>query len=226
MKREVEREIRLSAFELERGDMELLWQRMLALFDTVSPIRSKISLSLASERLTFDSMQELIDYQALRGQVTKFSLEISQGQRMVSLSSGGLFATSPTLKVEGESDVWCAGAIEAVLHVIRLRRVWYFWLKHFPFTPIFFGLALAPWLKIGPFQRFPTIPLGMLITWLAMTLVFGYFSIYKARLLPTATITFTRELSFVRRYAGELGLVLGALSFIAAIYMWVVPYAA
>lgn len=225
MKREVEREVRLSAFELERGDMELLWQRMLALFDSAFPIRSKISISLASERLTFDTMQELIDYKALRGQVTKFTFEIRQGQRMVSLSSGGLFTIAPTLKVEGESDVWCAGAIEAVLHILRQRRVWYFWLKHFPFTLVFFGLTLSPWLKIGPFQHFPSVSLGMLLAWLAMTIVFGYFSFYKAQLLPAASIIFTRELGFVRRYAGELGLILGLLSLIVAVYMWVIPYA-
>ena len=122
MKREVEREVRLSAFELERGDVELLWQRMLALFDAGSPIRSKISLSLPSERLTFDSIQELTDYHSLRGRVTKFSFEMRQGQRVVVISSGSLFA-APTLKVEGESDIWCASAIEAVVHVIRQRRV-------------------------------------------------------------------------------------------------------
>lgn len=224
MKREIEREVRLSAFELERGDMELLWQRMLALFDLEIPLRSKISLSLASERLTFDTMQELIDYKALRGRVTKFTFEIRQGQSMVSLSSGSLFSTAPTLKVEGESDVWCAGAIEAVLHVVRQRRAWHFWLKHVPFTPVFFGLVLVPWLKIGPFQPSPSISLGMLLTWLAMTIVFGYFSIYKSQLIPAASITFTRELGFIRRYAGELGLILGVFSLIVAVYMWLIPY--
>ena len=226
MKREIEREIRLSAFELERGDLELLWQRMLALFDTTSPVRSKVSLSLPSERLTFDSMQELADYQPLRGRVTRFSLEMRQGLRMVALSTGGLFGNAPSLKVEGDSDVWCAGAIEAVVHVIRQRRVWYFWLIHFPFILVFMGLVVVPWLKVGPFKGFPAVPLSLLLTWFAVTVLFGYFSLYQTRLLPTASITFTRELGFIRRYAGELGLILGVVSLVLAAYTWVFPYGA
>lgn len=218
--------MRLSAFELERGDVELLWQRMLALFDAGSAIRSKISLTLPSERLTFDSIEELTGYQSLRGRVTKFSLEMRQGLRVVAISSGGPFATAPTLKVEGESDIWCAGAIEAVVHVIQQRRVWHFWLIHFPFTLVFIALACMPWVKLGPFQGFPAIPISLLLAWLAMTALFGYFSFYKARVLPVASITFTRELGFFRRYAGELGLILGLLSLALAIYMWAVPYGA
>ena len=163
-------------------------------------------------------------YQSLRGRVTKFSFEMRQGLRVVAISSGGLFATAPTLKVEGESDIWCASAIEAVDHVIRQRRVWHFWLIHFPFTLIFIALVALPWAKLGPFQHFPAIPLALLLAWLAMTALFGYFSFFKARLLPVASIAFTREFGFVHRYAGELGLILGVLSLALAIYMWVVPY--
>ena len=141
------------------------------------------------------------------------------------MTSGGLFA-APTLKVEGESGIWCASAIEAVVHVIRQRRVWHFWLIHFPFTLIFIALAVLPWAKLGPFQHFPVIPPALLLGWLAMSALFGYFSFFKDRLLPVASIAFTREYGFVRRYAAELGLILGVLSLALAIYMWVVPYGA
>jgi len=228
MKRQVEREVRLSAFALERGDLELLWERMLALFDSngEQPIRASISLSIPSERLTFDSIEELNSYTALRGRIVRFSLRIQQGNRSVFLSTGGVFFTTPTLKVDGDSDIWCAGAIEAVVHVVRNCRVWYFWLVNFPFTIVFMVLAFSPWLKQGPFRAFPEMPVPALLSWFVITTLFGYFAIFKERLLPTASITLTRELGFIRRYSGELGLILGVLALILATYMWIVPYGA
>jgi hypothetical protein len=224
MKIEVEREIRLPAFDLERGDLELLLQRMTALFENGASLRMSISLSLPSQRLTFDSIQEFNDYQPLRGQVTNFSLDMRQNSRSVELSTGGLFTTAPMLRVKGDSDVWCAGAIESVVHVIRQHRAWYFWLVRIPFTTIFLLVCAIPWTKAGPFSAFPEIPLSLLFSWLALTVLFGYFSFFKKRLLPVATLTFTREVGFIRKYGSELGLALGAISLVLSIYMWIVPF--
>jgi hypothetical protein len=124
MKREVQREVQLSAFNLDRGDVELIWRRIAELFEGGKPTKATISLSFRSERLTFDSLAELAEYRGLRGSVTQFSIEMRHGQRSVALTSGGLFSRTPSIKAEGESDVWCAAAIEAVAHVVNQRRVW------------------------------------------------------------------------------------------------------
>jgi hypothetical protein len=128
------------------------------------------------------------------------------------------------LKVQGDSDVWCAGAIEAVVHVVRQRRVWYFWLVRFPFTPVFFLLGVLPWIKAGPFSTYPDIPSSLLLSWITITSLFGYFSFFKDRLLPVASIVFTREMGFVRKYGSELGLLLGVISLVLSVYMWIVPF--
>ncbi|MGS0743687.1 hypothetical protein ACVBEF_17980 [Glaciimonas sp. GG7] len=78
MKRGLERERRRPAFNLGLGELELLWNRMLALFDLSKPLSTKIKLSLPSEKLEFDSFAELMDYKLLRGRVTDFSLVIAQ----------------------------------------------------------------------------------------------------------------------------------------------------
>jgi hypothetical protein len=82
MKREVEREIRLPAFALEPGELELLWQRMQQLFTANTPKKEAIALSLSSERLHFDSLGELKAYTQIRGRVTNFSLSLSQGKSL------------------------------------------------------------------------------------------------------------------------------------------------
>ena len=179
MKREIEREVRLPAFDLRVGDLELLWERMTELFDSSEKIQAYISLSFPSEKLTFDSFDELIKYGQLRGRVTKFTLKLSQKGRSISLATGGLVSNTPTLKVEADSDVWCAGAVESAMRVIRQNIVWFSWLIRVPFTLIFFFLVFAPWAKIWTSSVFPDIPLPILLSWLATTVLFGYFSFNK-----------------------------------------------
>jgi hypothetical protein len=224
MKREIEREVRLPAFNLRVGDLELLWVRMTELFDSSEKIQAYISLSFPSEKITFDSIEELKSYDQLRGRVTEFKLKLSQKKRSISLASGGLFSNTPTLTVEADSDVWCAGAVEAAMRVIRQNKVWFSFLTRVPFYLIFAFLGIAPLAKIWPFREFPNIPLPAFLSWIAMSVLFGFFSFNKRKLLPTATITFTQELGFIRRYGSELGLALGILALLLSIYMWMVPY--
>jgi hypothetical protein len=100
-----------------------------------------------------------------------------------------------------------------------------FWLLKFPFGTVFGVLVFLPWLKAGPFANWPAGVSGRLVlAWLPLTLFMGFFWYYKERLLPAASITFTHELGFVRRYGSELGLLLGLLALAAAVYMWAVPY--
>jgi len=164
MKREVEREIRLPAFSLELGEIELLWQRMQKIFNSEKPLHESIELSLPSERLNFDSLVELKDYAQIRGRFTNFSLSISQGDASVVIKTGGLFSNVPTLKVIGESDIWCAGAVEAVMSVIQRNRLWYWWILRLPTTLLFFIGAFGPYIfeKIFSKELKISVPVAIL----------------------------------------------------------------
>ena len=59
MKREVEREIRLPAFALTMGELELLWKRMSDALLGDEKVRQSISLSIPHESLEFESIDEL-----------------------------------------------------------------------------------------------------------------------------------------------------------------------
>jgi hypothetical protein len=226
MKREVEREVRLPAFSLERGELELLWNRITQLFTGEGSVRKSIALSLPGERLEFESMEELRQYAELRGRATNFSIFASRGGFSVSLRTGGLFTNVPVLKVQGDSDIWCASAIEAVMTVILRNRVWYWWLLRLPITLMLFLVALAPstaeWLLSKKVELSPSATLA----WFSVIATLGFISFTHERLLPTASLVFTNDLGFVRRYGAELGLVLGVVSFIASIFMWLYPRAA
>lgn len=226
MKREVEREVRLRAFDLTLGDLELLWGRMLQLFEGSEAIEATIALSLPSEKLAFQSLDELKAYDPIRGRVTSFRLELRQDNRAISISTGGIFNDVPTLRVRAENDLWCAGAIQAAEPVIGRCRTWYWWLIRVPFLPFALLAAFAPWLKLGPFREFPNTQLPLVLSWFLTSVLLAYISYNKQTLLPAAAITFSQDLGFVRRYGAELGLLLGILSILLAIYMWIVPYGA
>ncbi len=66
MKREVSREKALPAFSIEIGDLELLWGRLLALFDKPEDVYGSIDITLPSESLEFNNIDELKEYSALR----------------------------------------------------------------------------------------------------------------------------------------------------------------
>lgn len=74
MKREVERKQQLPAYSLTVAQLEVLIERLRALFSEPEEIRCSIDIKLKSEKLTFDSVEELKGYSLLKGRVTEFSI--------------------------------------------------------------------------------------------------------------------------------------------------------
>lgn len=225
MKREVEREIRLPAFALPLGELELLWQRMSNVFVGNGDIRKSISLSIPRESLEFDSIDELREYPELRGQVTQFTISMSRGAESIIVKSGGFFSTVPFLKVRGQTDLWCASAVEAVFGVIHRNRTWYWWLMHLPFTVLFYSAALLPLVVHWLLSREVKYSSPVTLAWFSAVMALGFISFTHEKLLPQATVVISNEQSFIRRYGAEIGLALGLISFVASILMWLFPIA-
>jgi hypothetical protein len=144
----------------------------------------------------------------------------------VTVKTGGLFSNVPTLKVEGESDIWCAGAVEAVMAVVLRNRLWYWWLIRLPITPLFLLAALAPTLHNWFMSKELKVSVPLAMIWASFVLTLGFISFTSEKLLPTAALVFTNDLGFVRRYGAELGLALGVISLLASLLMWLYPVAA
>lgn len=226
MKREIEREERLPAFNLDTGELELLWKRLLALFDGKDNIATSIKLSLPSERLQFDSIAELKDYAQIRGRITNFSLSLSQQGRSITIKTGGLFNNIPTLKVEAETEAWCAGAVAEVMSVIRPNRVWYSWFIRAPHGSILILLSVTPYAKSWLFPKMWATPDSLAVVWFLLFVLFFFIYLKKDKLLPAASLTFTHEPGFIRRYGGELSLILAIVSLALTIYSWLHPVSA
>jgi hypothetical protein len=226
MKREVEREIRLPAFALPLGELELLWKRMSDVFIGQEKIRKSISFSIPRESLEFDSVEELRAYPELRGQVTKFSISMARGNESIVVKSGGFFSAVPVLMVRGHTDLWCASAVEAVIGVVDRNRTWYWWLMRLPFTLLFFFAAILPVATNWLLSREVKYSLPVTVAWFSAVATLGFISFSHEKLLPQATVVISNELGFVRRYGAEIGLALGLISFIASIFMWLFPISA
>ena len=132
MKREVERKKKLPAFSLGMGELEVLYGRLLELFDTPGKVYISISIKLPSENLQFKNIEELKQYAQLRGRITKFSLYLSQGDRTVSIRSSFSIGNPPEVSATAETERWCAGAIETVYSFVKSNRLWYHWFVSAP----------------------------------------------------------------------------------------------
>ena len=212
MKREVSREKALPAFKLDIDDVELLQKRLLELYSGVDTPRCWIELKFKRETLEFANVDELRGYKGLRGRVTDFSLYAFQGDKRVSIRTGGILDPKPYIRATSSSEAWCAGAIETVNSFLLSRRQWYFWFISWPIGLILVFLSNVPFLAKLLLPKTMHIQGIALSSWLLVLLTLAVLYFSKSSLLPTASIIITQEDSFIRRHIGELSLIVAVAS--------------
>ncbi|MFZ1546775.1 MAG: hypothetical protein WAT12_06700 [Candidatus Nitrotoga sp.] len=133
MKREVERKQQLPAYSLTIAELEVLIERLRALFTEPENVRYSIDIELKSEKLTFDSIGELKAYAPLKGRVTEFYVRLYHSPRSIRISTIGMpFDRRSSVSADGESEAWCAGAIETVQSFVQSHKLWYHWFVSAP----------------------------------------------------------------------------------------------
>jgi hypothetical protein len=114
MKREIERERKTPAFCIDVADLENLLSKMSNLFNNQEKIYQSIDVTLLSEKLSFNDIDELKRYPNLKGKIINFTISMSQDGRRVIIRSGGLLSYRASVTSKGESEAWCAGAGDTV----------------------------------------------------------------------------------------------------------------
>jgi hypothetical protein len=134
MKRDIERRKALPAFSIGIGELEVLWTRLVALFDNPEKVHGAINIKLPSETLKFESFEELKQYTQLRGRIANFTIYINQGPRRIWIASRSeYFFSSPTaVEATAENEAWCASAVDTAYSFLQLHRVWYHWIVSAP----------------------------------------------------------------------------------------------
>lgn len=220
MNRHVERRRNLPAFSIGLGELEVLWNRMIAVFGPGEPDGAQIKISLPSEALEFRTPDELRNYAELKGRVTKFSLHFYQGRRILNVFPGSLVNPVPSVFAQGETEAWPAGAVEVVYSFLRSHRLWYHWfVSSLTIVPIFV-LTLASSAALVLLPKSPPFPLWIVLAWFLTLTALNLLHLARAILLPSSVLRITNEESFVRRHIAELSLALALLSAVLTLVGW------
>ena len=220
MKREVKRERALPAFAIGISELELLLGRLLALFDKPEDVYGSIEITLPSESLEFKNIEELKGYSELRGRITKFRVWLSQGGRHVSIKSSSILGSRPEVSASGDTEAWCAGALETVYSFAQTNKLWYSWFSSAPIGWVLIFLANAPTLASLLLPKGQSLSKPVFIAWMSITIALAILYLARGKLLPSAILVVTREEGFVRRHIGELSLFVAIISVVLTVVGW------
>jgi len=222
MKREVEREKELPAFSLTLGELEVLWQRITALFDDHSDIYASIDVCFPSEQLEFENVEELRHYENLPAQITDFTVRLARKGRSVRIRSGRLLTGKAKVTATSETEAWCAGAIDTVHSFVQSRKLWYSWFVSAPIGWVLVIVGNIPGPTLVLMSKGVQIDRIVVFGWLGalVALLILYFG--RERLLPSAILKVSEPKRFVRQHVAELSLIVAILSAILTIIGWFV----
>jgi hypothetical protein len=221
MKREVKRNRTLPAFRLDMGELELLWGKVLQLFDDPAHVRVSLTVELRDEKLDFNSLEELRTYQSLPATLKDFSLRFSQGEYYVSIGGNGMIGSLPEVRTSGLSEAWCAGAVETVSAFMSQHRIWYHWFLVAPVGWLFLlTIYVVPIIAVVFIPKDFKIPIIALAAW--VTLTFTLFALYlsRAKFLPICALELRQENNFLRKYTAELTILLAVVSLVLTVIGW------
>lgn len=222
MKREVEREQKLPAFRIGVAELEVLFDRLRALFPESEDIHCSIDITLKSEKLEFESVAELKQYELLRGEITKFSLWLSGGGKRVSLRSSGFLGGRGAISAKADSEAWCAGALETAISFLQSHRLWYHWFISSPLGWVLSAFAYIPTISLAFLPKGTVIEKPVVYAWIAITATLAVLYVARSRLLPGSVLVFSKEDGFVQRYAAQLSLLIAVISAVLTVVGWYV----
>jgi len=219
MKRAIEREKKLKAFSLDIDELSVLWDKINSLFDETKTglldnIHKSITIKMGAEELRFDSIEELINYTGLPNSVSKFHIYFSQCDNMIMIFGSTYMNSIPEVKAKGDSELWCAGAVDTVVTYLNNHKIWYHWLLSLPS-----GIILAVMINI--------LILGLIFKLVNTLIVFICFLIsiitllililFKIKLLPSSILQIKKDNSFFQKYTGQLSLIIGIIGATAGV---------
>jgi hypothetical protein len=222
MKREVEREQKLPPFRIGIPELEVLFDRLLALFPEPENVHCSVDLNLKSEKLEFSSAAELRQYGLLRGEITVFSLYLAQGGKRISLRSSGVFGGAGAITAKAESEAWCAGAIETATSFLQSYRLWYHWFYSSLVGWMLYAITFISMFSIATLPRTTHIPKPILYAWIAVTATVAILYFARSRLLPASILLVSKEDSFLQRNAAQLSLLIAVISAVLTVIGWYV----
>ena len=220
VKREVTRRKILPTFRVDIAEFGLLWERVLALFEDTAKVHCSLTVELPLETLKFGDLEELRQYQGLPATLTKFSLWFHQGDRHISMKSSGILGSKPEVSVGGESDAWCAGAVETVFIFFLQHKAPYHWFVVAPIGWALMVLSYGAGLAAFFAPKDTKVPVTAFIGWVALTVAFALLYAMRTKLFPMAALLIRQNQSFLGKHVAELSLFVAVVSAILTVVGW------
>lgn len=222
MKREISRKKSLPAFRIDIVELGLLWERLVGLFNDPSKVHCSLTFELPSETLKFDSIEEVKNHQGLPSMVTNFSLWMMEGERHISIRTVGFINSKPQVSVSGESEAWCAGAVETAFAFFTQHKAPYNWFISAPIGWLLVLLTYGAGFASSFFAKDAKVPLPALVGWLCLVLTFTFLYVLRAKLFPRAALSIRDVDGFFHRHTAELSLLVAVLTAVLTVIGWFV----
>ena len=127
MKREISREKNVDAFSINLDELERFCKKIASRFPQSDDVSFSINVDLENERLTFDSVDELKEFDELSKSINSFHIfflsrsfnkNIHLRSSRFSLLGLGQASISATANSEG----WCADVIETAVSILKKKQ--------------------------------------------------------------------------------------------------------
>ncbi len=219
MKREVTREKILPAIRIDVAELGLLWEKLLDLFQDTSKVHIYLTVKLPKETLNFYDFEEFKTFHGLPANVTKFSLWFSNGNSHISIGTRGIILRSRIqVSVGGETEAWCAGAVETVAVFFSQHKAPYHMFTVLPYGRTYFLLGVLV-LVTAKIIKMPAIAMAGV---LSLLLTFALLDIFQEKLFPLTVITVRKDETFIQRHIAELTLFVAVVAAILTVVGWFV----
>lgn len=217
VRREVSRRRVLPTFQIDVAELQLLWDRLLDLFAERDKVHASITVELGNEKFDFDHPADMLECSDLPPTVRNFSFHLSHAGRRVTIGASSFVAARPEVRATGDTEAWCAGAVETASSFLDRHRVWYHW---FLVAPVGWLLLLCTYgVMLGTVlvPKDLKLPTSIFVGWITLTLVLLVLFFSRAKLLPVCSLKIHHEDGFLRRYTSELTLIVAIISAVATV---------
>lgn len=221
MIREHKRETTLPAFSLDLAELDTLWTKMLNLFESPDCVYGSIKVVQPLETLTFSKVSEIKQELNVGDRIVNFEIFQSQKDRNVFIRRGILLGDSYYVRAWGDSDSWCAGAVDVISRYAQSKRTWYSWIPKIPLLKCINGCNVLAFILLIIIPRNAHNFSILLLLWLSTLTVVILLFIVQAFVFHPAIVVANHQESFIKRHATVLGFLLPLIIAIVGLLRWV-----
>ena len=120
----------------------------------------------------------------------------------------------------GESDAWCAGAVEPVFIFFLQHKAPYHWFVVAPIGWALMVLSYGAGLAAFFASKDTKVPVTAFIGWVALTVAFALLYAMRTKLFPMAALLIRQNQSFLGKHVAELSLFVAVVSAILTVVGW------